>query len=84
MSRAYDVNWFSGSKFITLGVDDTGFFAVSVFFEGGGKGLGVDNHNVDFSARGEFIEVCEVCAAVDEEACFFMVVFHEVVSSDFE
>ena len=79
-----DINGTTGSKLITLGVDDTRFLAFTVLFQGRGKGLGVDNHNLNAAAGREGIQLVQILAVVDEETGLFAVVFHEVVGHHIE
>ena len=74
----------AGAKFIPFGVDDTGFFALTVLFQRGGKRLRVDDHHIDAGAARKVIQLVQVGAVVDEEASLLAVVLHKVVCGDFK
>ena len=79
-----NIDWAAGAKFIPFGVDDTGFFALTVLFQRGGKRLRVDDHDIDAGAARKVIQLVQVGAVVDEETGFLAVVLHKVVCGDFK
>ena len=79
-----DINGTAGSKLITLGVDDSRLLAFTILFQGRGKSLSVDNHDLNAAACRESIQLVQVLAVVDEEAGLFAIVLHEMVSHHIE
>ena len=67
---------------IPFGVDDTGFLALTVLFQRGGKRLRVDDHDIDAGIAGKGIQLIQVAAVVDKEPCLFAVALHKVIGSD--
>ena len=79
--RAHDnyINRAAGAELIPLGIDDTGFFALTVLFQRGGKRLRVDNHHIDAGVARKVIQLVQIGAVVDEETGFLAVMLHKVV-----
>lgn len=77
-----NINRAAGAKFIPFGVDDTGFLALAILFQRGGKRLRVDNHHIDAGVGRKVVELVQVGAVVDEEARLFAVILHKMVGGD--
>ena len=79
-----DIDGPTGAEFVPFGIDDPGFLALAVLFQGGGEGLGVDDHHIDAGAGGEIVQLIQIGAVVDKETGLLVVVLHEVVSGNLE
>ena len=76
------INGPAGCKFIPLGIDDAGFLALAVLFQGRCKSLGVDDHDLNAGTGGEVVQLIQILAVVDEEPGLLPVILHEMVSHD--
>ena len=82
--RLDNINRTARAKFITLRVNDTGFFASSIFFQGRRKRLRIDNHYIDAGIGRKVIQLIQIRAVVDEETGFLSVMLHKMVRSNFK
>ena len=82
-----NVDGAAGGKFIPLGINDELLFVLLFSFlcrKGPGKSVRVDNHDLNPRTGGEVIQLIQVLAVVNEDAGFFAVILHEVVSHGVE
>ncbi|CDA63006.1 unknown [Clostridium sp. CAG:169] len=79
-----NINRTARAKFITLRVNDTGFFTSAIFFQGRSKRLRIDNHYIDAGAGRKIIQLIQVGTVVDEEASLLAVMLHKVISGNFK
>ena len=85
-----DVDWTAGAELIPLGEDNTrcrvtlAALHVLVLVHGRGERLGVDDHDVDATVRGEAVQLVQVGTGVDEEAGLLAVQLMEVLGGDLE
>ena len=79
-----NINRATRTELVTLGVNNTSFFASSIFFQRGSESLRIDNHHIDTRVGGKVIQLVQVGAIVNEETCFLSVMLHEMISSNFK
>lgn len=58
--RSYDVDGTAGLELVTHTVDDPAVLAPSIFLQGCGEGLGVDDHHIDSGILREIVQFLKV------------------------
>ena len=82
--RFDNINRTARAKFITLRINNTGFFASAIFFQRRCKRLRIDNHYIDAGAGRKVIQLIQVRTVVDKETGFLAVMLHKVISGNFK
>ena len=77
-----NINRAAGTELIPFGIDNTGFLALAILFQRGGKRLRVDNHHIDAGVGRKVVELVQVGAVINEEPCFLSVILHKMVGGD--